>query len=55
MNEVEIENKNEGDLMIKYLFIIFSHINGNKIRKLKLINNNIKDPSILNRIQFNFL
>jgi len=55
VNEVEVENIKEGDLMIKYLFIIFSHINGNKIRKLKLISNNIKDPSILNRIQFNFL
>ena len=55
MINVEVKDTLKGDLMLKYIFIIFSHKNGNKIRKLKLTNNNIEDPSILNRIQFDFL
>ena len=41
--------------MLKNIFIIISQKNKNKIRKLKLRRNKIEDPSILNRILFNFL
>ena len=55
VKKVEIEDIEEGDLMLKYIFIIISHKNKNKIQKLKLNRNKIEDPSILNRIQFDFL
>ena len=55
MTNVEVEDIDEGDLMLRYLFIIFSHKNKNKIQKLKLSRNKIEEPSILNRIQFDFL
>ena len=53
VNNIEIENSEEGDKLLKKLFIIITF--NNKIRKLKLKNNKIEDPSILNRIQFKYL
>ena len=53
MNELDVSNKEGGDLMLKYIFINIP--SNNKIITLKLDNNKIKDPSILNRIEFNFL
>ena len=51
----EREEDDEEELILKNLFIIITQKNENRIRKLKLANNKIKNPSILNRIQFNFL
>ena len=51
----EIEEDKEDELILKNLFIIISQKNENRIRTLKLTRNKIKNPSILNRIQFNFL
>ena len=45
----------EDELILMNLFIIISQRNENRIRKLKLTDCKIKNPSILNRIQFNFL
>ena len=53
MTEIKVENQEEGDLMLKYIFINIP--SNNIIKKLKLINNKIEDPSILNRIQFEYL
>ena len=56
-NEV-LDNKKEDEedeLLLKNLFIIISQKNENKIKTLKLSNCKIKNPSILNRIQFDFL
>ena len=53
MEEIKVENKEEGDLMLKYIFINIP--SNNLIKELKLINNKIVDPSILNRIQFEHL
>jgi len=55
VKEVEVYGTEEGDSMIKEIFIIISQKNKNIIRNLKFTNNNIGDPSILNRIHFNFL
>jgi len=55
MKKVEVEGVEEGNLMLTYIFIIISYKKENRIRKLKLTNNKIEDPSILNRIQFDFL
>ena len=51
----KMEEDEEGELILKNLFIIISQKNENRIRTLKLTKNKIKNPSILNRIQFNFL
>jgi Leucine-rich repeat (LRR) protein len=56
-NEV-LDNKKEDEedeLLLKNLFIIISQKNENRIKTLKLSNCKIKNPSILNRIQFDFL
>ena len=53
MKEIEVSNEKDGDLVLKYLFINIP--SNNKIKKLTLIENKIQDPSILNRIQFDFL
>ena len=50
---IEVTGTEEGDLILKYILIIVS--SNNKIRKLNLSGNKIEDPSILNRIQFDFL
>lgn len=49
--EIEISYKDE--IALKYLFINIPC--NNKIEKLTLVNNEIKDPSILNRIQLDSL
>ena len=53
MEELDITGEKKGDLMLKYIFINIP--SNNIIRRLKLMNNNIQDPSILNRIQFDLL
>jgi Leucine-rich repeat (LRR) protein len=53
MTEIKVENQEEGDLMLKYIFINIP--SNNRITNLKLSGNEIEDPSILNRIQFNCL
>jgi len=50
---IEVGGTEKGDLILKYLLIIVS--SNNKIRKLNLSGKKIENPSILNRIQFNFL
>lgn len=57
VNEI-LDNKEEDEadeLLLKNLFIIITQKNKNKIKTLKLTNCKIKNPSILNRIQFNSL
>jgi len=51
--EIKVANEEKGDLVLKYIFINIP--SNNIIKKLELINNKIEDPSILNRIQFDFL
>jgi Leucine-rich repeat (LRR) protein len=53
--EIQIENSGESDSILRYLFIIISHKNKNRITKLNLRSNKIVDPSLLNRIQFDSL
>ena len=53
--KVEVKEVGGGDLMLKEIFIIIIHKNKNKIQELKLTGNKIEDPSILKRIQFNYL
>ena len=53
--EIQIKETMEGDSILKDLFIIISHKNKNRITKLNLKKNKIVDPSLLNRIQFDFL
>ena len=54
----KLDNKEEDEadeLLLKNLFIIITQKNKNKIKTLKLTNCKIKNPSILNRIEFNSL
>jgi len=53
--EIDLSDMLCGDGMLKHLFLIITSQNKNKIKKLILRNNKIKDPSILNRINFNKL
>ena len=52
---IDLNGKKGGDEILKYLFLIITYKTENKINKLILNNNGIKDPSILNRINFNKL
>ena len=52
---MEKEEDELDELILKHLFIIITQKSENMISKLKLTNNKIKNPSLLNRIQFNFL
>ena len=52
---VKEEDEEEDELILINLFIIISQRSENRIRRLKLADCKIKNPSILNRIQFNFL
>jgi Leucine-rich repeat (LRR) protein len=52
---IDIHDLNCGDEILKDLFLIITYKSKNNINKLVLRNNNIKDPSILNRINFNKL
>ena len=53
--KIQINNTKEGDSVLRELFKIISHKNKNRITKLNLNNNIIVDPSLLNRIQFDYL
>ena len=55
MEELKIDGTEKGDSLLKNIFIIISNQNNNRIKKLKLKGNKIGDPSIINKIQFNFL
>jgi len=53
--EFDLRNLEGGDEMLKKLFLIITFESKNKIKYLNLRNNGIKDPSMLNRINFNKL
>lgn len=50
---IDLSNQNGGDSLLKNLFGIITYKSKNKIDKLYLRNNDIDDPSLLNRIQLN--
>jgi len=52
---IDLSDVKGGSKMLKKLFLIITYMPKNKIQKLSLRNNNIKDPSILNRINFDNL
>ena len=52
---IDLVDLKGGDEMLEKLFLIITYKSKNKIKKLGLRNNDIKDPSILNRINFNKL
>ena len=53
---IDLSDQNgKGDEMLKKLFLIIAYKTKNKIKKLILRNNKIKDPSILSRIHFSKL
>jgi len=52
---IDLSNIEGGDEMLKYLFLIITYKPKNKIKYLNLRNNDIKDPSMLNRINFIYL
>lgn len=53
--KIDFYDKKSGDKMLKYLFLIITYASENKIEKLILRNNNIKDASVLARINFSQL
>ena len=53
--KIDLFDKNGGDDILKCLFLIITYSNENKIKLLKLRNNNIKDASMLARINFSEL
>ena len=55
MEEIKVEGTEEGDSMLKNIFIIISYKKNSRIKKLKLAGNKIENPLILNRIQLNSL
>ena len=55
MEELKVDGTEKGDSILKNILIIISSKNKNRIKKLKLKGNKIEDPSIINKIQFNFL
>jgi len=52
---LELEGTKKGDFILKILFVYIIYNNNYKIKTLKLKGNEIKDPSILNRIEFKHL
>ena len=52
---IDLSDIKGGDKMLEYLFLIIAYASENKIEKLILRNNNIKDASILTRINFSQL
>ena len=52
ITKIDLSDKKGGEEMLKYLFLILTYKTKNEIKELILRNNNIKDPSILNRINF---
>jgi len=55
IKNIDLCDKKGGDEMLKYLFLIITYQTENKIKYLNLRNNDIKDPSMLSRINFNKL
>ena len=55
LEELKVDGTEKGDSILKNILIIISSKNKNRIKKLKLKGNKIEDPSIINKIQFNFL
>ena len=55
LEELKVDGTEKGDSILKNILIIISSENNNRIKKLKLKGNKIEDPSIINKIQFNFL
>lgn len=53
--KIDLSNIGGGDEMLKYLFLIITYQPENNIKHLILRNNDIKDPSMLNKINFNKL
>ena len=53
--KIDLYDKNGGDNILKYLFLIITYSTENKIKQLILRNNNIKDASLLARINFSEL
>ena len=53
--DIKIESKKKGNSILRKLFVIISQNSQNKIMKLTLSGNEISDPSLLNRIQFDCL
>ena len=54
-NEIDLCDIRGGQKMLKDLFLIITYKPRNNINKLILRNNDIKDPSILNKVNFNKL
>ena len=52
VKKIDLTDKKGGDEMLKDLYLIITYKTKNEIKELKLRNNQIKDPSILSRIQF---
>ena len=52
---IELNDLYGGDEMLKYLFLIITYKSKNGVKKLVLRNNNLRDLSILSRINFNQL
>lgn len=55
IDSIDLCDLKGGDKMLKDLFLIISYKSKNKIKKLILRNNDIRDPSILKRVNFNKL
>ena len=55
IDSIDLCDLKGGDQMLKDLFLIITYKSKNKIKKLILRNNDIKDPSILKRVNFNKL
>ena len=53
--KIDLFDKKCGDKMLKYLFLIITYSSENKIKILKLRNNDIKDASMLARVNFSEL
>jgi hypothetical protein len=52
---IDLSDVKGGQKMLKNLFLIITYMPKNKIKNLSLRNNDIKDPSLLNRINFSNL
>ena len=55
IENIDLSDVKGGDTMLRKLFLIITYKPKNKIKNLILRNNDIKDPSLLNKINFNDL
>ena len=55
IENIDLSDVKGGDNMLKKLFLIITYKPKNKIKNLSLRNNDIKNPSLLNKINFNDL